>query len=344
MEISYGDVFLFEKRFPAFHECADRYQARIYTLIDTLSKQIDVCLKYKQNTENYNTITASIQETLDKIKTTPFGLQIIHVVGYMYSAKAAEFLKSQSVTRRLFSKLKGKRKLTEGTKNHRQALKVMDGLYKQLQRLQEFYDHERSILQSPSAETIREFIDNKRKQEQNVLSQFLKLVWIGLQSEIQSVLEEVCTVILEGNNSSQQLTPQELATQAQELERIGILLQKTYMRSSRRKVSFFYWDVAMDMGIDIYRQGGRYARNPDKITAKTGQRLYPDGAIFEYIEYGVGDGVNLFDYATFIANDDSNGTDTGADERRGSNATVNGDVNGDTHRHINRVDSSGWMD
>lgn len=282
-------------------------------MVDTLTKQISVWVNSNRSAAIKEKIMEAIEETITLLKRQPFGLQIFHVVGYIYTCKAKDYLSRHSVTKKVFSRLKiNRKKETEGQKNKAAAISTMNALQKTISKLELTCQKEAAAVELFPADRLRTFLKDKQDLEFEVLSKFLKVVWLGLQSEIQCVLEEVCDIVLENNPTVK--SPEDEMAQGRNLEMLGTLFQQTYQRASRRRVSFFYWDVCGDMGIDIYRQDARYAKEPTKVAVKNGQRLAPDSAMFEFMHFGVGDPMNLVDFDAAIRaclEDDEGGSGDG---------------------------------
>lgn len=272
---------MFQKDWPNHVGSASSNQTQIDELTNTLKTHIAQCTN-----PNNNTTFGELGNTIDYLKELPFGLQVLHVIGYSYASKAKDFLSNRSVTKRVFSKLKsGLSHKTESQKNHELAASTLAELKKTIAKLQTSLEKEESQRATLTPRQLEIHIQGQKDLEYWVLVCFLKIVWLGLQSEIQAVLDKVCDTLLqpfvdEKRGKSSQKT-------ADDLGLFGMQLRKTFQRLSRRRISVFYWDVCMHMGADIYAQDTRYALVPNKVTANNGQRLAPDGPQYEYVNYGV---------------------------------------------------------
>lgn len=217
------------------------------------------------------------------LKNLPFGLQLLRVVGYVFTTKAKEFLPENSIRRKLVSKIvKKKGKETESELNHAQAIAVMKDLQRNISNLENTFKQEQSVDDIKETEIMQYYIQDRTKQQSDVLSLFIKTVWLGVQSEIQSVLEEVCNITLANISTSN------IINSAIRLDNIGTIFRSRYQSFSRRQISIFYWDVCMRMGFEMYRQDARYSMQPQKVVSKDGTKLSPDSAIYEYVQYGLG--------------------------------------------------------
>lgn len=272
---------MFQKDWSNRVDSASTNQRQIYELTETLKSYI------AQGTNpNNNTTFGELGNTIDYLKELPFGLQVLHVIGYSYASKAKDFLSNRSVTKKVFSKLKsGLSHKTESQKNHELAASTLEELKKTIAKLQTNLEKEESQRATLTPRKLEILIETQKLLEYRVLARFLKMIWLGLQSEIQSVLDQVCDILLQSSvdekrgNSSQKI--------ASDLGLFGMHLRKTFQRLSRRRISVFYWNVCTQMGADIYAQDTRYAQVPNKVTANNGQILAPDGPLYDYVNYGV---------------------------------------------------------
>lgn len=286
-QTSIGEVALYHERVPKTKE-ETIFHNRVSKLTLSLSSELSRWTPLSQSQYLSDAIRKDIEPHITHLSSLPFGPQLLHAIGYIYVSKAHEWMADNSISTRMFARVRNRK--PEWQRVRELTVKAMDKFSDDSVHLG-FMIRNRDLYKRLSD---RDFEVSVQYNTLAILSKFIKMVWLGTVSDIESVLDSVCEKAI--NRSSK---PKRTA---KALEAYGKCLRQAYQRSSRRHNSIFYWDMFSCTGEDIYWLDSGYSEHPERVTAKNGQKLLPDTARYEYVEYGIGDPSNLVDFDQYRRN------------------------------------------
>ena len=198
---------------------AERRKAR-EDRVNTLAKKLVDRISIWTETEKGPEVTAAFQEKtrleVENLKMESFGLEILHAVGTTYLQKATSFLKSQKFLgiSGFFSRLKDKGTLAKETWNT-----ISTAIDAQLTM------EEMAKLEEKGGEDWTD--EKKAEYERKVTGKILAAAWRGSKFEIQSVLREVCDMIL----NDKTVRMEKRVERAHALVLCGTIYQKVKLQS-----------------------------------------------------------------------------------------------------------------
>lgn len=158
---------------------------RVNTLAAKLIDRISVWTE----TDKGKDVTAAFKEKtrleIENLKMESFGLEILHAIGATYLMKASSFIKSQKFLgiQGFFSRVKDKGTLVKETWNTMSAAIDAQLTMEEMAKLEE--------------KGGEDWTDEKKAEyEKKVTGKILAAAWRGSKFEIQSVLRDVCDLIL----------------------------------------------------------------------------------------------------------------------------------------------------
>ncbi|KAF2691911.1 DnaJ-domain-containing protein [Lentithecium fluviatile CBS 122367] len=158
---------------------------RVQTLAKKLIERISIWTETDKGPDVTEAFKAKIQLEIEHLKMESFGLEIMHAVGATYIQKASGFIKSQKFLgiQGFFSRVKDKGTLVKETWNTMSAAIDAQLTMEEMAKLEE--------------KGGDEWTDEKKAEyEKRVTGKILAAAWRGSKFEIQSVLREVCDVVL----------------------------------------------------------------------------------------------------------------------------------------------------
>lgn len=184
---------------------------RVQTLAKKLIDRISVWTETDKGRDVTEAFKAKTQLEIENLKMESFGLEIMHAIGTTYLQKATGFIKSQKFLgiQGFFSRVKDKGTLVKETWNTMSAAIDAQLTMEEMAKLEE--------------KGGEEWTDEKKAEyEKRVTGKILAAAWRGSKFEIQSVLREVCDVVL--NDKKVKLDKR--LERAHALVIIGEMLQK----------------------------------------------------------------------------------------------------------------------
>jgi len=159
--------------------------------VTTLAKKLIDRISVWTETDKGPDVTAAFKEKMrlemENLKMESFGIEILHAIGYTYFSKATTFIKSQkpiigSVSG-FFSRLKDKGSLVKDTWGTVSSAISAQMEIEEMARLEE--------------KGGDDWTDERRAEyEKRVTGKILAAAWRGSKFEIQSVLRDVCDIVL----------------------------------------------------------------------------------------------------------------------------------------------------
>jgi hypothetical protein len=158
---------------------------RVQTLAKKLIDRISVWTETDKGADVTAAFKAKTQLEIENLKMESFGLEIMHAVGATYLQKGGGLIKSQKFLgiTGFFSRVKDKGTLVKETWNTMSAAIDAQLTMEEMAKLEE--------------KGGEEWTDEKKAEyEKRVTGKILAAAWRGSKFEIQSVLREVCDVVL----------------------------------------------------------------------------------------------------------------------------------------------------
>jgi DNA-binding transcriptional ArsR family regulator len=157
--------------------------------VQTLAKKLIDRISVWTETDKGKDVTAAFKEKtrleIENLKMESFGLEILHAIGATYLQKASSFIKSQKFLgiQGFFSRVKDKGTLVKETWNTMSAAIDAQLTMEEMAKMEE--------------RGGEDWTDEKKAEyEKKVTGKILAAAWRGSKFEIQSVLRDVCDLIL----------------------------------------------------------------------------------------------------------------------------------------------------
>ncbi|KAH7027785.1 X-domain of DnaJ-containing-domain-containing protein [Microdochium trichocladiopsis] len=157
--------------------------------IDTLARKLIDRISVWTETDKGSDVTKAFQEKIrlevENLKMESFGLDILHAVGAVYLSKATGLIKSQKFLGigGFFSRMKDKGTLVKDTWNTISSAIDAQQTMEEMARMEQ--------------EGGEDWTDERKMEyERRVTGKILTAAWRGSKFEIQSVLRDVCDVVL----------------------------------------------------------------------------------------------------------------------------------------------------
>jgi len=160
-------------------------QDRIDTLARKLCDRISVWTETDKGTDVTKAFQEKIRLEVENLKMESFGLDILHAVGAVYLSKATGLIKSQKFLGigGFFSRMKDKGTLVKDTWNTISSAIDAQQTMEEMARMEQ--------------EGGEDWTDERKMEyERRVTGKILTAAWRGSKFEIQSVLRDVCDVVL----------------------------------------------------------------------------------------------------------------------------------------------------
>ena len=160
---------------------------RVQSLAKTLISRISVWTETDKGQDVTDAFRAKMRLEMENLKMESFGIEILHAIGQTYVMKATTFLKSQKPiiggVSGFFSKLKDKGNMVKDTWGT-----VSTAISAQMEIEEMARAEEKGGM---------DWTDEKRAEyEKRVTGKILAAAWRGSRFEIQSVLRDVCDIVL----------------------------------------------------------------------------------------------------------------------------------------------------
>ncbi|KAF2007289.1 DnaJ-domain-containing protein [Amniculicola lignicola CBS 123094] len=183
--------------------------------VETLAKKLVERISIWTETDRSEDLTMAFKEKIrleiENLKMESFGLDILHSIGQTYLQKAGSFIKSQKFLgiSGFFSRVKDKGTLVKETWNTMSAAIDAQLTMEEMAKLEE--------------KGGEEWTDEKKAEyEKKVTGKILAAAWRGSKFEIQSVLRDVCDVVL----NDKRVRLEKRVERAQALMIIGEMFQR----------------------------------------------------------------------------------------------------------------------
>lgn len=165
-------------------ESAAARQQRVMQLAGLLCDKLSFWTESDMGPDVSRFFMDKIKAEADELKMESFGLELLHTIGSIYISRGSTMLKSQKLLGfgGFFSKFKEKGSMIKDGWNTVSTALDAQSAIQDMQKLEE----EGSELSD----------DHRAQMEQTMLGKVLAAVWMGSRFEVQSVLREVCDVVL----------------------------------------------------------------------------------------------------------------------------------------------------
>ncbi|PRT53553.1 DnaJ-like protein 1 [Wickerhamiella sorbophila] len=165
-------------------ESAAARQQRVMQLAGLLCDKLSFWTESDMGPDVSRFFMDRIKAEADELKMESFGLELLHTIGSIYISKGSTMLKSQKLLGfgGFFSKFKEKGSMIKDGWNTVSTALDAQSAIQDMQKLEE--------------EGAQLSEDHRAQMEQTMLGKVLAAVWMGSRFEVQSVLREVCDVVL----------------------------------------------------------------------------------------------------------------------------------------------------
>lgn len=184
---------------------------RVQTLAKKLIDRISIWTETDKGPDVTQAFKEKTQLEIENLKMESFGLEILHAIGTTYLQKSTSFIKSQKFLgiSGFFSRVKDKGTLVKDTWNTMSAAIDAQLTMEEMAKLEE--------------RGGEDWTDEKKAEyEKKVTGKILMAAWRGSKFEIQSVLRDVCDVVL----NDKKVKLEKRIERAQALVLMGEMFQK----------------------------------------------------------------------------------------------------------------------
>ena len=159
------------------------HKERVEMLAGNLKRKLNVWVQSDGSEDALRAFTEIQQIEAEDLKKESYGLELLHAIGYTYSAKASQALGADSFLGlpRFFEQVREKSHIISETVSTIRTAVDLQRSFAELQQL----DKEGKLT-----------AEEKVQMEQKATQQGLKALWKGSKLEVQSVLREVCDSVL----------------------------------------------------------------------------------------------------------------------------------------------------
>lgn len=190
-----------EKMYALHEEMRKEKQKRVETLAAELDQRLTKYLDAQK--AGGPAVTEYVQKLdleLQEMKEESFGLQFLHLIGYVYTNKAHDNIHSMKTfgVLKLYSSVKTK---TNTVKN---GLSILKTALNAQAALEEMVKEQEQIelAQQQGIELSDEVRYHQMEMERNIMGKFLATAWALSKFEVTDVLNKVCDVVLQNKHLS----------------------------------------------------------------------------------------------------------------------------------------------
>jgi len=196
----------YEKRLQEMEERKKVRDERVQELAQKLIKKLE---KYEKTPAGEKRFKDFITEEAGELKVQNMGIPLLQSIGFMYSAKANEFLSREEFL---------------GISSFFQVMKLKGRAFSNtVSTVKTAVDVHKTFVQLQEAEKAGMTSDERDKLEEEAARKGMNALWKGSKLEVESVIRSVCDRVLDTKT-----TPKEEALRrAQGLKIIGDIYQKT---------------------------------------------------------------------------------------------------------------------
>ncbi|KAK5130409.1 hypothetical protein LTR08_002156 [Meristemomyces frigidus] len=245
---------------------------RVATLAKTLTDRISVWTETDKGAD----VTAAFKEKMrlevENLKMESFGLEILHAVGQTYVSKAGTFLKSQKpiiggVTG-FFSRLKDKSSTVKDTWGT-----ISTAIAAQMEI------EEMNKMEEKGGEEWTE--ERKAEYEKRVTGKILAAAWRGSKMEVQSVLRDVCDLVL----YDKRVKMEKRVERAQALVVVGEMFAKAE-RDPEEEGEYMAFEQLMAEATAKREKGGERKKEKEKEKREKEMAQHEKGHLFHHEKGG----------------------------------------------------------
>ncbi|KAG7661701.1 CAJ1 [[Candida] subhashii] len=177
-----------------FEEAKIAKQKRIDELAKSLLSRIESYESSEKNADAMEQFTRKLQTEFEDMKIESFGIQLLHLIGKIYSNKGSATIKASKTfgVSKIFTSVKSK---TETVKNGYSILKTaMDAQMSAEDMVKR--QEELVVAQAAGYEPSEEEIYEHQEAERLITGKFLATAWALTKFEVTDVLNKVCSQVL----------------------------------------------------------------------------------------------------------------------------------------------------
>ena len=178
---------------------AQKLQERVLKLAKNLTFKLDQFVRGDLSAEALQRFENSIRQEADDLQRASYGVDLLHAIGFIYLNKARQWLGREDTVFGLgsvFHSLRDKGQVVSETFGVIRSAVELQSTLKKLQVDDESAAVDGPANQPSSASSSRTM--SKAELEQKAAEKGLDTLWKGSKLEIQSVLREVCDLVLSG--------------------------------------------------------------------------------------------------------------------------------------------------
>lgn len=227
-------------------ESAAVRQQRVFKLAQLLVDRLSYWTESDKGPDVTNFFLDKIKAEAEELKMESFGLELLHTIGSIYISRASTMLKSQKLLGfgGFFSRFKEKGTMIKDGWNTVSTALDAQSAVQDMQKLED----EGSQLTD----------EHRAQMEQTMLGKVLAAVWMGSRYEVQSVLREVCDVVL----YDRQVPLSKRTDRARGLIMIGRIFKETKRSAEESEQAQLFEEIVANAMMS--KKGGRrskYASN-----------------------------------------------------------------------------------